>query len=195
MDGHKGLARGLVAVAAISAATAIVAPRYNRPGGLALLAELDHPVLLTTLAAVCLAAAALLTSRRRGVRTGVTVALAGAAAAGVLAIPVYLVATDPFPSAEYDVPAPDGSPRRLVVERDSPLTDPVWRIYVDAGHFPTTRRWPVAEYPDGPEQDYPRGVLRATWTEASHITLTDFDHAQHHVLIAPDGRARDTLGW
>ncbi|MET8754827.1 hypothetical protein ABZW32_32740 [Streptomyces sp. NPDC004667] len=191
MDMHRVAARALGALAVTAGAAAAVVPFCDRPGGLALLAEMDHPVLLACLAAVCLAGAALLASRRADVRKGAGLALAGTAVLGVLAVPAYAVVSDPFPDREWDVPAPDGSGRRLVVERGLGLGDPVWRIYVDAGRFPNTRRHPVAEYAAG----YPRGVLQATWTDASHIRLIDLDHTHHDLRISPDGRPLDALTW
>ncbi|MFD8026839.1 hypothetical protein ACFXJO_35950 [Streptomyces lavendulae] len=191
MDMHRVVARGLLALAVTAGAAAAVVPFCDRPGGLALLAELNHPVLLACLAAVLLAGAALLTSRRAAVRKGAGLALAGAAVLGVLAVPAYAVVSDPFPDREWDVPAPDGSGRRLVVERGLGPGDPVWRIYVDSGRFPGTRRHPVAEY----TADHPRGVLEATWTDASHIRLIDLDHTHHDLRITPDGRPLDRLTW
>ncbi|MER7513416.1 hypothetical protein ABTX82_34590 [Streptomyces lavendulae] len=191
MDMHRVVARGLLALAVTAGAAAAAVPFFDRPGGLALLAELNHPVLLACLAAVLLAGAALLASRRAAVRKGAGLALAGAAVLGVLAVPAYAVVADPFPDREWDVPAPDGSGRRLVVERGLGLGDPVWRIYVDSGRFPNTRRHPVAEYAVG----YPRGVLEAGWTDASHIRLIDLDHTHHDLRITPDGRPLDRLTW
>lgn len=191
MDMHRVVARGLLALAVTAGAAAAAVPFFDRPGGLALLAELNHPVLLACLAAVLLAGAALLASRRADVRKGAGLALAGTAVLGVLAVPAYAVVADPFPDREWDVPAPDGSGRRLVVERGLGLSDPVWRIYVDSGRFPNTRRHPVAEYAAG----YPRGVLEATWTDASHIRLIDLDHTHHDLRITPDGRPLDRLTW
>ncbi|MGO4461410.1 hypothetical protein AB4039_29570 [Streptomyces sp. M-16] len=191
MDMHRVAARALVALAVTAGAAAAVVPFCDRPGGLALLAETDHPALLALLAAAFLAGAALLASRRPGVRKGAALALAGTAVLGVLAVPAYAVVADPFPDREWDVPAPDGSGRRLVVERGIGLTDPVWRIYVDAGRFPTTRRHPVAEYAGTSS----RGVLEATWTDPSHIRLIDLDHTHHDLRVTPDGRPLDPLTW
>ncbi|CAM5658168.1 putative protein OS=Streptomyces lavendulae subsp. lavendulae OX=58340 GN=SLAV_16770 PE=4 SV=1 [Streptomyces lavendulae subsp. lavendulae] len=107
----------------------------------------------------------------------------------MLAVPAYAVVADPFPDREWDVPAPDGSGRRLG-ERGLGLGDPVWRIYVDSGRFPNTRRHPVAEY----AACYPRGVLELA-TDASHIRLIDLDHTHHDLRITPDGRPLDRLTW
>ncbi|MCJ1679185.1 hypothetical protein MTF65_17925 [Streptomyces sp. APSN-46.1] len=166
MNRYGAGACGLLALAGASISLAVVAPLYDHPGGPALMAELNHPVPLAALAALALAA------------------------------PVYHVGSDPFPDREFDVAAPDGSARRLVVEQTSPFHDPVWRIYVDAGHFPTARRWPVAEFPHAPGLDYAKGVLEATWSpDASHITLIDLDHGHHALRIATNGRPLDALGW
>ncbi|MEU9036512.1 hypothetical protein AB0D45_16635 [Streptomyces sp. NPDC048352] len=195
MDMYRAAGWGLFALAGAGAATAAIAPLYDGPGGLALAAELNHPVLLAVLSAVVLTGGALLRSRRADVRTAAAQVLAGAAALGALAVPAYGLAADPFPDREWDVAAPDGSPRRLVVERTDALTDPVWRIYVDAGPFPTARRWPVAEYRSGPDQEWPEGVLQAAWSDPDHIELTDFDHTAHTVRIARDGRPLEALVW
>ncbi|MCX5198569.1 hypothetical protein OOK31_32575 [Streptomyces sp. NBC_00249] len=196
MDMHRVGGRGLLALAAISVGVAVAAPLYDRPGGPALLAELNHPVLLAALAVLCLVGAALLHARHPDIRKAAGLALAGVAVLGVLAVPAYELVSDPFPDREFDVPAPDGSHRRLVVEQTSALTDPVWRIYVDAGPFPATRRWPVAQYAaPAPGAAYPKGVLEATWPDATHITLIDLDHTPHTLRIARDGRPVDELGW
>ncbi|MFJ3724126.1 hypothetical protein ACIPYQ_16345 [Streptomyces sp. NPDC090045] len=196
MDVHRGVARGaargLFALAVALTATAVVAPLYDRPGGPAVLAELDHPVLLAVLAALSLTAGVLLSSRRPEVRKATVGGLAIAAVFGALATVVYALAADPFPSREYDVPAPGGVQRRLVVERTSPLIDPVWRVYVDTGGFPTARRWPVAEYT---ESSWPTGVLHAEWIGPDRIGLTDYDHRQHEVELAPDGRPLNGVDW
>lgn len=172
--------------------TAVVAPLYDHPGGPAVLADLDHPVLLAVLAALSLTAGVLLSSRRPEVRKATVGALVVAAVFGALATPVYVMASDPFPSLEYDVPAPGGAPRRLVVERSSPLTDPVWRIYLDTGRFPTARRWPVAEYE---ESVWPQGVLHAEWIGPDRIRLIDYDHRDHEVELARDGRPLNGVDW
>ncbi|MFJ3880541.1 hypothetical protein ACIPW5_24150 [Streptomyces sp. NPDC090077] len=186
---------GLVASAGAAAATAVAAPLYEHPGGPALLAELNHPVLLAVLAVLALAGAALLRSRRPDVRRAAGAGLALSVVLGVLAVPAYGVVTDPMPMEEWDVPAPDGAPRRLVVEQTSALTDPVWRIYVDAGTFPTARRWPVAEYRSDPESAFTKGVLGARWTDADHVRIIDLDHGHHDLRIGPDGRPLDRLDW
>ncbi|MFF4581415.1 hypothetical protein [Streptomyces sp. NPDC001389] len=191
MDIPRAAARTLVPLAAVPVLAAPVAAHYHRPGGPVLAAELDHPVLLAALAVLALTAAALLASRRPALRKAAGLVLAGASVAGVLAVPAYAVMSDPFPDLEWDVPAPDGSARRLVVERGPGLTDPVWSIHVDAGSFPTARRWPVASY----VSQYPRGVLQAEWRDPSRIRLIDLDHHHHDLRIAPDGRPLDTLDW
>ncbi|MFF2195770.1 hypothetical protein [Streptomyces sp. NPDC058157] len=191
MPTPRAVARALVVLAAVVALAALAAARFHRAGGPALAAELDHPVLAAALAALALTGAALLSSRRPAVRKGAGLALAGAVVAGVLAVPAYGVVTDPFPDLEWDVPAPDGSGRRLVVERGLGFGDPAWSIHVDTGPLPTARRWPVASYTPA----YPRGVLQAEWLDASRIRLIDFDHAHHDLRIAPDGRPLDPLDW
>ncbi|MFD0355151.1 hypothetical protein ACFVHW_15650 [Streptomyces sp. NPDC127110] len=195
MDTPRAAAWGLVALAGAAAATAVAAPLYAHPGGPALAADLNHPVLLTGLAVLALAGAALLRSRRPDVRRAAGAGLAGAVVLGVLAVPAYGVVTDPMPVREWDVPAPDGSARRLVVERTSALTDPVWRIHVDAGTFPTARRWPVAQYRADPEFDFTKGVLEAYWPDPGHVRIIDLDHGHHDLRIAPDGRPLDRLDW
>ncbi|MDX3536882.1 hypothetical protein PV721_21395 [Streptomyces sp. MB09-01] len=196
MDVHRGVARGvargLFALAAALTATAVVAPLYDRPGGLSVLAELDHPVLLAVLAALSLTAGVLLSSRRPEVRKATVGGLVAAAVFGALATPVYVMASDPFPSREYDLPAPGGAQRRLVVERTSPLVDPVWRVYVDTGAFPTARRWPVAEYT---ESSWPTGVRQAEWIGPDRIALIDYDHRQHEVELSRDGRPLNEVDW
>ncbi|MFH7595792.1 hypothetical protein WDV06_11910 [Streptomyces racemochromogenes] len=191
MRTSRAAARTLVAVAVAVVLAALAAAGCHRPGGAALAAELDHPVLAAVLAAVALTGAALLTSRRPAVRKGAALGLAGAAVAGVLAVPAYAVVADPFPGLEWDVPAPDGSGRRLVVERGLGFGDAAWSIHIDTGPLPAARRWPVASYTPA----YPRGVLEAQWRDASHIRLIDFDHAHHDLRIAPDGRPLDALDW
>ncbi|MGE7389595.1 hypothetical protein ACQKM2_29390 [Streptomyces sp. NPDC004126] len=186
---------GLVALAGAAVATAVAAPLYEHPGGPALAADLNHPVLLSGLAVLALAGAALLRSRRPDVRRAAGAGLALAVVLGVLAVPAYGVVGDPMPLLEWDVPAPDGSARRLVVEQTSALTDPVWRIHIDAGTFPTARRWPVAEYRLDPEFDFTKGVLEANWPDADHIRIVDLDHGHHDLRIAPDGRPLGRLDW
>ncbi|MEV7545205.1 hypothetical protein [Streptomyces sp. NPDC089915] len=191
MDIPRAAGRSLILLAAASALTAFAAAHYDRPGGPALAAELNHPALLAALAALALTGAALLTSRRPGVRKGAGLGLVGATVLGVLAVPAYSVAADPFPDREWDVPAPDGSGRRLVVERGPGLGDPPWSVHITTGTFPTARRWPVASYTPG----YPRGVLQAEWRDASHIRLIDLDHTHHDLRIAADGRPLEGLDW
>ncbi|MFE1556636.1 hypothetical protein ACFW6V_16835 [Streptomyces sp. NPDC058734] len=195
MDTPRAAAWGLVALAGAAAATAVAAPLYEHPGGPALAVGLNHPVLLTGLAVLALAGAALLRSHRPDVRRAAGAGLAGAVVLGVLAVPAYGVVTDPMPLREWDVPAPDGSARRLVVEQTSALTDPVWRIHVDTGTFPTARRWPIAEYRPDPEFDFTKGVLEAWWPDPDHIRIIDLDHGHHDLRIAPDGRPLDRLAW
>ncbi|MBW5482425.1 hypothetical protein [Streptomyces bambusae] len=170
-------------------ATAVVAPLAERPGGLAVVAEADRPVLLSVLAALALAGAALLGSRRPDVRRAAGLTLTVGGILTVLASVAIPVVGDPFPALEHDVPEPSGSGRRLVVELTSPLFDPVWHIYVDQGSFPTTRRWPVATYADSaPGTDWPRGVLQAEWLAPDRIRLIDLDHAAHDIPLAESGR-------
>ncbi|MFD5423746.1 hypothetical protein ACFWJT_37735 [Streptomyces sp. NPDC127069] len=195
MDPHRATARTPIAAAAAVAtaavAAALAAAHYDRPGGPDLAAELNHPVLLAALAALALTGAALLTSRRPAARKAAGLGLAGAVMCGVLAVPAYGIAADPFPDREWDVPAPDGSGRRLVVERDLGLGDPAWSVHIVTGTFPTARRWPVASYTPG----HPRGVLQAEWRDPSHIRLIDLDHTHHDLRVAPNGRPLDALDW
>ncbi|GAA0303160.1 hypothetical protein GCM10010302_47090 [Streptomyces polychromogenes] len=191
MDTYRVAGGALTVAAGAIVAAAFAAAHYDRPGGPALAADLYHPVLLAALAALALTGAALLSSRRPGLRKGAALGLAGAAVLGVAAVPAYSVATDPFPDQEWDVPAPDGSGRRLVVERGVGLGDPAWSVHIVTGTFPTARRWPVATYTPG----HPRGVLGATWRDPSHIRLIDLDHTHHDLRIAPNGRPLDGLDW
>ncbi|GHI89071.1 hypothetical protein ACWGF3_28585 [Streptomyces xanthophaeus] len=193
MNVHRGVARALFALAAILAGAAVLAPLYHRPGGYALLAELDEPLVVGSLAALALAGAAGLSSRRKGLRTAAAHGLVWAVVLGASCVPVYLIATDPFPSVEYDVPAPDGVARRLVVERTSALTDPVWEVYVDDGSFPTARRWPVARFDE--LVPWPQGVRDAEWASPDVIRLIDFDHQPHLIELSPQGRPLSSLVW
>ncbi|MFD3695760.1 hypothetical protein ACFWUZ_06325 [Streptomyces sp. NPDC058646] len=193
MNVHRGVARALFALAAVLTGVAVVAPLYDRPGGYALLAELDEPLLTGAGAALALTGAVLLSSRRPVLRTVACHGLVWAVVLGASCVPVYLVAVDPFPSAEFDVPAPDGAARRLVVERTSPLTDPVWEVYVDDGSFPTARRWPVVRYDD--MAPWPQGIRGAEWVSPDVISLTDADHMPHEIELSPEGRPLDRMDW
>ncbi|MEU9377045.1 hypothetical protein AB0D94_25165 [Streptomyces sp. NPDC048255] len=193
MNVHRGMARGLFALAGILAGAAVVAPLSNKPGGFAVLAELDEPLLMGSGAALALVGALLLSSRRRAARTVGSHGLVWVLVLAASCVPVYLIATDPFPSVEYDVPAPDGAARRLVVERTSPLTDPVWEVYVDDGSFPVARRWPVARFDE--MAPWPQHVRKARWVSPDVISLTDADHNQHEIRLSPEGRPLDSLVW
>ncbi|KIF04040.1 hypothetical protein PL81_20825, partial [Streptomyces sp. RSD-27] len=82
MDIRRAAARTLVPLAALPVLAASVAAYCDRPGGPALAAELNHPVLLAALAVLALTAAVLLASRSPAVRKAAGVALAGAGVAG-----------------------------------------------------------------------------------------------------------------
>ncbi|RSS82321.1 hypothetical protein [Streptomyces sp. WAC06614] len=164
---------------------AVAAALLDRPGGPVLVAEADRPVLLGVSAGLALAGAVMLRSRRQAVRQAAAVGLVAATVMGVTAPPTLGVLADPFPMREYDVPAPGGVARRLVVERTSPLFHPVWRIHVDQGSFPTARRWPVATYTDG---DPGKGVLDARWDGPDRIVLVDVDHTPRTIPLAPSGQ-------
>ncbi|MFG2622956.1 hypothetical protein ACGFXC_35625 [Streptomyces sp. NPDC048507] len=191
MEMHRVVVRGLTALAAVAAAVAAVVPFCDRPGGPALLAELDRPAVFAALAALCLSGAALLGSRRPGLRKAAGAVLAAAAVLGVLAVPAHALAGDPFPDREWDVPAPDGSARRLVVAHTPGLTGGSWRVYVEAGSFPTARRHPVAAYPAGSA----KGVLEASWQGPGRIRLIGLDHTHHDLRVTAAGRPLDPLNW
>ncbi|WP_411106702.1 hypothetical protein [Streptomyces sp. cmx-4-9] len=193
MDVHRGVARGLFALAGVLAGAAALAPPFHRPGGLAVVAELDEPVALGSLAALVLAGAVLLSSRRPVLRTVGAHGLVWALVLGASCVPVYLIAADPFPGVEYDIPAPGGAGRRLVVERTSPLTDPVWEVYVDEGGFPTARRWPVGRYPES--LPWPQGVVKAQWLSRDVVRLYDFERTAHDVVLSPEGRPLTAPAW
>ncbi|MBT2405737.1 MULTISPECIES: hypothetical protein [unclassified Streptomyces] len=197
MDVRIGPARrraagGLVALAGALVGAAIVGRLYERPGGLAVLAELNSPLLLGSLAVLALLVAGFLASRRPAVRKALGAALVAVAVLGVPAVPVLHLARDPFPSLQYDVPAPDGSPRRLVVERTSPLVDSVWQVYVDQGRFPAARRWPVTQYRD---DDWSKGILGAQWANPDTIRLIDLDHMVHEIPVSAEGRPLAPMDW
>lgn len=185
-------AGGLVALAGVLVGAAIVGRLYERPGGLALLAELNSPLLLDALAALALLTAAFLASRRPTVRKASGAALVAVAVLGVPAVPALHIALDPFPALQYDVPAPGGAPRRLVVERTSPLIDSVWKVYVDRGRFPAARRWPVTQYRD---DDWSKGILGAEWSSPDTIRLIDMDHVVHDIPVSAEGRPLAPMAW
>ncbi|MFD3551226.1 hypothetical protein ACFWWA_03905 [Streptomyces goshikiensis] len=190
---RRGAGLGLLALAGMCAVAAITGRLYERPGGLAVVAELNSPWLLAALAAPALATGAALRSRRPGADKAVA-ALTGAGLLAALVVPLGLMAADTFPARQYDVTAPGGAgdPRRLVVERVSPLADPGWEIYVDQGPFPAARRWPVARYDDA---DWPKGILHAEWLTRDTIRLIDLDHRSHDIPLALDGRPLGGLDW
>ncbi|MFE3607628.1 hypothetical protein [Streptomyces goshikiensis] len=193
---RRGAGLGLIALAGMCAVAAIAGRLYERPGGLAVVAELNSPWLLVPLAAAALATGAALRSRGPGGPGGpkALAALAGAGLLTALVIPLGLLAADPFPARQYDVTAPGGAgaPRRLVVERVSPLADPGWQVYVDQGPFPATRRWPVARYDDA---DWSKGILQAGWLTPDTIRLIDLDHRSHDIPLAASGRPLAALIW
>ncbi|MCX4692699.1 hypothetical protein [Streptomyces sp. NBC_01408] len=193
MNVHRPMRRGLFALAGILAGAAVVAPLSNRPGGFAVLAELDEPLLMGCGAALALIGAVLLSSRRRALRTVGSHGLVWVLVLAASCVPVYLIAADPFPSVEFDVPAPDGAARRLVVERTSPLTDPVWEVYVDDGRFPVARRWPVARFDE--MAPWPQSVRKAEWISPDVISLTDADRNTHEIELSAEGRPLDRLNW
>ncbi|MFI5637887.1 hypothetical protein ACIA8H_10790 [Streptomyces goshikiensis] len=190
---RRGAGLGLIALAGMCAVAAVAGRLFERPGGLAVVAELNSPWLLVPLAAAALATGAALRSRGPGADKAVA-ALAGAGILAALLVPLGLMAADPFPARQYDVTAPGGAgaPRRLVVERVSPLADPGWEVYVDQGPFPATRRWPVARYDDA---DWSKGILQAQWLTHDTIRLIDLDHRSHDIPIAPTGRPLADLNW
>ncbi|MFG2714829.1 hypothetical protein ACGFX2_30370 [Streptomyces goshikiensis] len=191
---RRGAGLGLIVLAGMCAVAAIAGRLYERPGGLAVVAELNSPWLLAALAALALAAGVALRSRRRPGADKAVAALVGAGILGTLVVPLRLMAADPFPARQYDVTAPGGAgePRRLVVERTSPLVDAGWEVYVDQGPFPVARRWPVARCDD---TDWSKGILQAEWLTRDTIRLIDLDHRSHDIPVAPDGHPLAGLDW
>ncbi|WP_404961048.1 hypothetical protein [Streptomyces sp. 147326] len=175
------LTLGIVCAAAVVAWVA-----SGDEGGLVLLTELyAHIVPLGWLALAALTGAALLGLARSALRLPLVTALL------VVGVPLMLLAgfvsvTFGRPSAqEKTEPAPGRGDRRLVVERDSTLLDPVWHVYVQQGRRPVERRWSVGFF-DG---DSDANALRETvWTSPDRIRMTTREGAVHEVTIAPGGR-------
>ncbi|MCX4526433.1 MULTISPECIES: hypothetical protein [unclassified Streptomyces] len=192
---RRGAGLALIGVAVMCVAAATVGRLYERPGGLAVVAELNSPWLLGPLAGLALAAGILLRTWRPAAAQPVVTAVVAVALLAALTIPLLLMASDPFPAREYDITAPaggGGAPRRLVVELTSPLADPVWQVYVDQGTFPTAHRWPLTRFA---ASDWSKGILQAQWLSHDTIRLIDLDHRPHDIPLTPNGRPGAALNW
>ncbi|WP_327412923.1 hypothetical protein [Streptomyces sp. NBC_01233] len=177
----------LLLTVGIACAAAVVAGiESGEEGGLVLLTDLhEYLVPLGWLAVATLTGAVLLGLARSPLRLPLVTALL------VVGVPMMLLAG--FVSATFGAssteettePAPGRGDRRLVVERDSSLLDPVWHVYVQQGSRLLERRWRVGSF----NGDSDANALRETvWTSPDRIRMTTEEGAVHEVTVTPGGR-------
>ncbi|KQV18581.1 hypothetical protein [Kitasatospora sp. Root107] len=177
----------LLGVAAAAVLVELIGGLNRLDGGFVLLRGLHRPGLLFPVVLVALLTAVLLGRADAGTKV-LTSLLVGLLL--FLTMSVAMVGGFDGPRRTEVLPAPDGSGRRLVVDKGADWIDPLWWVSVESGSGPTARRWKIG-YFDG--DDHRNALVEAVWDGPGRVRLVTGDQQVHLIDVGSDGRPGRTL--